>query len=183
VEKHVAKAKPKSNAAVFRSLEAELTDLCRVEHQTAEAAAKAEAQIAKVKARIEAICNLANFPERLSFGGERLSFGEHFIGLLNKRWRSSGDSNDYVRERDRLLVRLGEVSAEKPKRALEEARRQRVASKVNRNKQMAREFVEQRRLASKTSVSALKAKIGKRHNLGRSASIEAIDRGLKDLKT
>jgi hypothetical protein len=80
-------------------------------------------------------------------------------------------------------MRLGKVSAEKQKRALEEARGKRVAFKVNRNKQMAREFVQQKRSNKYISDSALKARIGKREHLGRSASIEAIDRGLKDLKT
>ena len=44
---------PKSSTAAFRSLEAELADLGRDEHQTTkDAAAKAEVRIAKVEARI-----------------------------------------------------------------------------------------------------------------------------------
>jgi hypothetical protein len=179
----VAKAKPKSNAAAFRSPEAELADLCRNEHQTAEAAAKAEE-------RIKAICDLANFPERLSFGGgerlslgggERLSFGEHFIRLLRKRWRSSQDFFDYFHEHNGLLVRLGEISAEKRKRILEDARWQRAARNVNRDRQIVQEYVQERKLRSDKDISdsALKAEIGERHGVKRSASIEIINRGLK----
>jgi len=45
---------PKSSTAALRSLEAELADLGRDEHQnTKEGAAKAEVRIAKVQARIK----------------------------------------------------------------------------------------------------------------------------------
>jgi hypothetical protein len=166
----VAKAKPKNNAGALRSLEGKLAKLCSYKDQTAEAP-KVEAQIAKVE---EAICDLANSVER--------DFGKRFVGLHRRRWRSSGDSNDYFRERDRLLVLLGEESAKKQKRPLEEFKRQRATSRIIRNRQMAEQFREKRSSSKHKSDSALKAEIGKRRNLGRSASIEAINRGLKDLK-
>ena len=47
----------------LHSLEAEFAELCRDGHQTtAKAAAKAEAQLAKVEARIKAICDWQIFP-------------------------------------------------------------------------------------------------------------------------
>jgi len=181
----VAKAKPKNSAAAFRSLEAELADLGRDEHQTTkEATAKAEARIAKIEAHIKAICNLTNFPERFSFGGERLiSFGEHFIGLLRNQFRSSGAFIDYHRERDRLLMRLGEISAEKQKQAPEESRRQRAALRSVRDEQMAEEYLRKRK-SSGLSASDLKAEIGRsfKYRLKRSASIAAVNRGSKSLK-
>jgi hypothetical protein len=172
VEKHVAKAKPKNNAGALRSLEAKLAKLCSYKDQTAEVP-KVEAQIAKVE---EAICDLASSVER--------DFGKRFVGLHRRRWRSSGDSIDYFRERDRLLVLLGEESAKKQKRTLEEFKRQRATYRIIRNRQMAEEFRQKKSSPSSKykSDSALKAEVGKRRNLGRSASIEAINRGLKDLK-
>ena len=171
----MAKAKPKNNAAAFRSLEAKFAKLqLPHHHKTKEAAAKAEARIQKAvekaEAHIKDICNLANSAEP--------GFGERFILLLRKQWRSSQDFIDYGRERDRLLVRLGEVSAEKHKRASEEARRQRAGSISDRNRRMAQEFLNKKR-HSRKSDSALMTEIGERYDLGRSASIEAIKRGLK----
>jgi hypothetical protein len=46
---------------------------------------------------------------------------------------------------------------------------------------MAQDFIREKGGLS-TSESALKAEIGERYGLGRSASIEAINQGLKDLK-
>ena len=172
VAKHMTTAKPKNSAAAFRSLEAEHADLCRDEHQTTkEAAARAEARIAKVEADIKDIANSVV-----------LGFGERFIRLLRNRFRSSGLSFDYFLERDRLLVRLEEISAEKQKRAPEERRRQRAAFLFDRNRQMAEEYRQKRNSPSykNKSDSDLKADIGKRHKLrSRSASIAAVNQGLK----
>lgn len=176
-EKHVAKVNPKNSAAAFRSLEAKFAKLqLPHHHKTKEAAEKAEARVAKVEARIKDICDLANCAEP-SFG----DFGERFILQLRKQWRSSQDFIDYGQERNRLLVRLGEVSAEKHRRASEEARRQRAVSISNRNRQMAQEFLSKKSNSYKSD-SALKAEVGKRRSLGRSASIDSINRGLKALK-
>ena len=177
-EKHVAKVNPKNSTAVFRSLEAKFVKLHPPrDHKTKEATAKAEARVAKVEAQIKKICDLANSAEP-GFG----DFGERFILLLRKQWRSSQDWIDYGQERNRLLVRLGEVSAEEHKRASEEARRQRAGFISDRNWKMAQKFLNKKSNSYKSD-SALKAEIGKLHSLGRSASIEAINRGLKALKT
>jgi hypothetical protein len=173
----MAKAKPKNSAAAFRSLEAELADLYRDEHQTTEeAAAKAEAMAAKAEAHIKDICNLANF-------AADPGFDERFIHRLRKRFRSSGDALDYHMDRDRLLVRLGEISAEKQKQAPEEFRRQRAALRSDRDEQMAEEYLRKRK-SSNLSASDLKAEIGRspKYRLKRSASIAAVNRGLKSLQ-
>jgi hypothetical protein len=165
---------PKSNTAAFRRLEAELADLCRDEHQnTEEAAARADARIANVQARIKDICKLA-YPEDPGFG-------ESFLRLLRNRFRSSGAFTDYAQERDRLLVRLSEMSADKHRRTLEESKRLTADSKVKRNEQMIEEY-RRKKDSSDLSASDLKAEIGKGHGLGRSASIVVIDRGLKPAK-
>lgn len=154
----------------FRSLEAELTNLCRADHHTSEEPpAKVEARIAKAEARIKAICNLVNCP----------GFSERFIRLLRKRWRSSVDWVEYDQERNCLLLRLRALPA------AEEHRRQCVDATSIRDRQMAREFLQKRNSPSykdkDKSVSVLKADIGKRHGLVRSASIAAVNRGLKSL--
>ena len=103
--------------------------------------------------------------------------------MLRNRFRSSGAFIDYAPERDRLLVRIEELSAEKQKQAPEEHRRRRAAFLSDRDSQMAQEFLNKKSNPhSFRSDSALKEEIGKRHDLGRSASIEAINRGLKSLK-
>jgi hypothetical protein len=170
----VATVKLKYSAAAFRSLEAEHADLCRNEHQTTkEAAARAEARIAKVEADIKDISNSV-VP----------GSGERFIRLLRNRFRSSGFSFDYALERNGLLVRLEEISAEKQKHAPEESRRRRAAFLSDRDRQMAEEYRRKRNSPSykNKSDSDLKADIGKRHRLrSRSASIAAVNRGLKSL--
>jgi hypothetical protein len=169
----MAKAKPKSSAAAFRRLEAELADLCRYEPQTTGVApAKAEARAATVEAQIKEICDLASSGEP--------GFSKRFMLRLRSRWRSSQNFIDYVHERNGLLVRLGEVSAEKHKRVLGESRRLHAVFIVSRDRQMAEEFLRKRNTSQ--SDSALKAEIGERRDLGRSASIKAVNRGLKALK-
>jgi hypothetical protein len=65
---------------------------------------------------------------------------------LRKQWRSSQDFVDYCQQRDRLLVRLGEVAAEEHKQASEEGRRKRAALIFDRNREMAREFLNKKRI-------------------------------------
>jgi hypothetical protein len=136
-----------------------------------------------VEVHIKTICNLANFPdsgERFSFGGERLSFGEHFIRLLRNRWRSSAAMGEYDIERNRLLLQLRKAFP-----AAEKHRRQCSEVTSNRDREMAKEFLQKRESPSYKgkSDSDLKADIGKdrRFRLKRSASIAAIDRGRKSL--
>jgi hypothetical protein len=169
VEKHMAKADRKNSVAAFLSLEAKYYEL---------AAKDAEAQIAKVEARVKDICK-QTIPDRDPFG----EFDERFIFRMRRRSKSSADFAEYVMYRDLLLNRLREISEEKHRRAAEKGRRQRAVEKSERNKQMAEEFLQKRKLPSNKSESALKAEIGRKHHgLGRSASIEAIKRGLKSLK-
>jgi hypothetical protein len=175
--------KPKSNAGAFRSLEAEHAELRRVKHQTTKAAAaKAKAQIAKVEEQIKNICDLANFPERLNFGDERLSFGEHLISLLRGRFRSSANAGEYAIQRERLLARLGEVSANKHRRTLAATKLGDADDRVNRDRQMAEEFIRKKKLSTGLSDTQLMVAIGKKYRLKKSAAIEAIKRGLKALK-
>jgi hypothetical protein len=135
----MAKAKPKNNAAAFRSLEAKFAKLRLVgHHKTKEAATQHETRIAKVEGRLKRICDVANSAER--------DLGDRFILLLRKQWRSSQDFVDYCQQRDRLLVRLGEVAAEEHKQASEEGRRKRAALIFDRNREMAREFLNKKRI-------------------------------------
>jgi hypothetical protein len=165
----MAKA-PKNIAAAFRSLEAEHADLGRDEHQTTkEAAAKAEARIAEVEAGIKDICKLA-YPDDPGFSA-------HFSRLLRNRFRSSRAAIDYAQARDRLLVRLGEISADKHRRTLEETKRLHADTRVNRDERMFEIYCREKD-SSDLSASELKFEIGKRHGLkSRSASIAAVNRG------
>ena len=183
----MAKAKPENSAAAFRSLEAEFFDLCRAEHRATEAAAATEARIAEVEADIKVICKLA-YPEGSDSGehlypiGEYPGFSEYFIRLLRRQFRSSGDFIDYGRERDRLFVRFSEIAADKHRRNLGETKRLHADYIANRDRQMAEEYL-QKEGSSNLSRSALKAEIGKSHGLrSRSASIAAVNRGLKSAK-
>ena len=135
-----------------------------------EAWLRAEARIAKVEADIKDISNSV-VP----------GSGGRFIRLLRNRFRSSGFSFDYRLERDGLLVRLGEIAAAKRKRAIEEVRQLSAVSIANRDRRMAEEFLRKRKTSS-DSDTALMVAIGKRHEVKRSAAIEAINRGLKALK-
>lgn len=150
----MAKAKPKYSAAAFRRLLAKLV------------AAKAEAS-AKVETQIKAICELAS-----------PGFGDRFVDLFRKQWASREDANEYLLQRNRILVWLGEFAAAKRKPNMEKARRDNVDFKADRNKKMVEEFL--RRRGSSNSDSALAAEIGERRGVGRSASIEIIKRGLED---
>jgi hypothetical protein len=159
---------PKSNTAAFRSLEAELAKLGRDEHQiTEEAAARAEA-------RIKDICKLAH--------PESPGFGESFIRLLRNRFRSSGASVDYAQERDRLLVRLGEISADKHRRTLEKSKQLSADSTAKLHEKIIQEYHQKEGSLGPRGATKLKVAIGKRHGLGRTASIEVIDRDLKSAK-
>jgi valyl-tRNA synthetase len=174
VEQHVAKANRNNSAAAFLSLEAKLNDL---ETPTTDAAAKATAvQIMEAFVRIKAICNLAH--------PAKPKFAERFIRLLSNRLRSSAHFAEYMQLRDHLLSRLTQISAEKHKQASEDHRRRRAVEKSDRNREMAEAFRSHKsnQQHSQKGDSALKAEIGKRFELrSRSASIEAINRGLKSL--
>jgi hypothetical protein len=142
----VATAKPKYSAAAFRGLLAKLVDLyvARSEAQSTEAAAKAKASIAMVEAQIKEIYELAS-----------PGFGDRFIVRFRNQRRSREDAIAYVDDRNRILVWLGEFSAGKRRRTLEEkSRPQRAAFIENRDRQMAREFLRKRN--SSSSVSVLK---------------------------
>jgi hypothetical protein len=163
----MAKA-PKYSAAVFRTLLTKLVDLyvSRSQPQSTGAAAKAEASVARVEAQIKDICEL------VSPGS-----GERFILLFRNQWRSQQDATEYLDQRNRILVWLGEFAAAKRKRDILDVRQGSAVFTANRDRRMLL-----RKTGSSTSVSALKAKIGERYGLRRSASIEAINRGLRDLK-
>jgi hypothetical protein len=158
----------------FLSLEHELTELRRPDQHNAKAEKAAEAGI-------RYICNKL-FPDRPDpldlFTGKR--FGERFVILLRRRWRSSEDASYYELERAHLLTKLAEISARKQKQAPEEYRWQRSARVAERNKRMALEFLSEREKNKSVSPSALIAKIGKRYDLERSAAIAGIKQGLKE---
>jgi hypothetical protein len=167
----VATAKLKYSAAAFRRLVAKLVDLyvSRSEPQSTGAAAMAEASAARVEAQIKEICDLVS-----------PGFGEHFILLFRNQRRSQADAIEYRDARNLILVWLDDFSAGKRRRVIKEVRQLGADFISNRDRRMAQEFL--RKSGSSTSNSALKAKIGERYDLGRSASIEAINRGLKALK-
>ena len=85
-----------------------------------------------------------------------------------------------TRTRAHLLTSLAEISARKQKQAPEEFRLQLSARAAKRNKKMALEYLSEREKNKSISPSALMAKIGKRHDLKRSAAIAGIKQGLKD---
>jgi hypothetical protein len=134
----------------------------------------------EVEAQIKEFCDrLYPDPQAtlLCPDGKLRTGGERFYFLFAKRWRSSGDYIDYVIERDRVFVRIAETSARKHRENLKDLNRKRW-NKNSRDMQMAREFL---RLKSTSDVSdtKLKWRIGRRHNLGRSASNDAINKGLQ----
>jgi hypothetical protein len=166
----VAKAKPKYSAAAFRRLLAKLADLyrSRSEPQSTGAAAKAEASAARVEAQIKEICGLVS-----------PGFGERFILLFGKQWRSREDANEYLLQRNRILVWLDEFAAAKRKPYIEKARQEKVDRNAIRNKQMLEEY-----LRTKPSWddgdTKLMATIGERRRVKRTAAIEIINRGLEE---
>jgi len=170
----MAKADPKYSAAAFGRLLAKLVDLyvARSEAESTEAAAKAEAQIAKVEAQIKEIYDL------MSPG-----FGERFILLFRKQRCSPEDAAAYLEQRNHILVWLGESSAAKRRREIVEARQVSAASRANRDRRWAEEFIRKKNLSTGLSDTELMAGIGKSHGLkSQSAAIEAVKRGLKALK-
>jgi hypothetical protein len=152
VEQHVAKAKPKNTAAAFRGLLAKL------------AAAKVEARPA-IEEQIKEVIELAS-----------PGFGGRFIDLFRKQWSSSDDAREYIYRRNLILEWLNKYAAVKRKPYTEKARQHKADSKALRNRQRAKEFL---RRKGSDSDSALKAEIGRKYDLKRSASIEAIDRELE----
>jgi hypothetical protein len=97
-----AKAKPKYSAAAFRRLVAKL-------------AAKAEASAARVEAQIKEICDLVS-----------PGFGDRFIDLFRNQWRSREDANEYLLQRNRILVWLDEFAAARRKPYIEKARQEKL---------------------------------------------------------
>jgi hypothetical protein len=145
-------AKPKYTAAAFRRLLAKL------------AAAKVEERPA-IEEQIKEVIELAS-----------PGFGGRFVDLFRKQWSSSGDAREYIYWRNLILEWLNEYAAVKRKPYTEKARRYKADTKVQRNRQMANEFL---RRKGSDSDSALKAEIGSKHELKRSASIKAINRELE----
>jgi hypothetical protein len=153
----------------------ELMDLCHsLDNPTT------EEEVVKVEARIKELCERL-YPDSDSTlfgpGGKLVTANERFLALFAKRYRSSQDFIDYVTERDRILARAAEQSAHKHRENLQNLSSQRW-NHDSRNMQMAREF-RTRKKSSHLKDSRLKEMIGRKYHLKRSASIEAIDRGLE----
>jgi hypothetical protein len=148
-----AKAKPKYSAAAFRRLVAKL-------------AAKAEASdAARVEAQIKEICDLVS-----------PGFGDRFIDLFRNQWRSREDANEYLLQRNRILVWLDEFAAARRKPYIEKARQEKVDRNAIRNKQMLDEYLR----AKPSCDTKLMATIGERRRVKRTAAIEIINRGLEE---
>jgi hypothetical protein len=100
-----------------------------------------------------------------------------FSALLNRRWHSSMDAAEYIHARDRLLASLAGKSAKKQTDYLRNHNRRRHQSKSDLNAKMAYEFLEfvWCNPTSRLSLTALKEKIGKKYDKGRTASIDGIN--------
>jgi hypothetical protein len=96
--------------------------------------------------------------------------------------QSSGDFLDYSLTRNRLLADLAKNAAMKQKNNLENTNISRQQSNSKRDVQMAQEY-QRKKSSSQLSVTALKANIGKKHDLKRTAAIEAINRGLEIIRS
>jgi hypothetical protein len=151
----VAKAKPKYSAAAFRKLLAKL------------AAAKAEAS-AKIEVQIKEIVELAS-----------PGFGPRFIDLFRKQWSSRQDANEYIYRRNLIIAWFGDYAAVRRKPHMEKARQQKLDRNAHRKRQMVDEYLRMKP-SWDDSDTKLKAYIGKKYGLKRSAAIEAINRGLQD---
>jgi hypothetical protein len=101
--------------------------------------------------------------------------GRDFWTLFKRHRRSSGDCADYWRLQNALFVEIAEESAQGHRENLNKLSGGRW-NRDGRDMQMAREF---RRLKKTSDLkdSRLKAVIGHKHRLGRSASIEGVNRG------
>jgi hypothetical protein len=108
-------------------------------------------------------------------------YAEWFCEKLRSRGRSSGDFVDYLHARDRLLTQLAEISTKKQRQILKERGRQRHEEAADRNIKLAEEFRRKYKPGSPPSASALKAAIGAKEGLTRSAAIAAVDDGLRRL--
>jgi hypothetical protein len=148
------------------NFEDELEDLCR--KLSSGALAKNEEAI--TEARVKEICKQLQSDR---FG----PMGRDFLTLFMRRFRSTGDLADYCAIRNPLFMEAATELARKNKKNLKKINSQRWNNDT-RDMQMAREF---RRLrpTSHLSATALKAQIGSRRKLRRSASNDAINKGLR----
>jgi hypothetical protein len=131
--------------------------------------------------QIAEICSQLPFGP-VFFGAESRPYAEWFCEKLRSRWRSSGDCLDYSIERTRLLTHLAEISTKKQRQILKERGRQRHEKAADRNIKLAEEFRRKYKPGSPPSASALKANIGVKEHLTRSAAIAAVDDGLRRLR-
>jgi hypothetical protein len=115
-------------------------------------------------------------PDGLPSGG--------IIGTFRRRNRSALQYCNWLAERNRIVARLGEVSALNQKRNLDKNPRDIKLIKIrNRNKQMAQRYLERKNYPwEDKSNTAIMEEIGKSHGLSRTAAIDAIKSGLKLLE-
>jgi len=148
-------------------LQDELRDLYYKVTATSEDEAILEARVKEIGAQL--------FPEGIPH-----PLGRDFWTLFAWQGRSSGDAVDFHRLLNDLFARLAAEAGQKHREDLGKARSQR--DKNNRNMQMARQFRRLKATNPNDADTCLKEKIGRQHNLKRSAAIEAINTGMKLLK-
>jgi hypothetical protein len=158
---------PKKLTAVsILKFEDELEDLC---HKLSSGAlTKSEEAIteARIKEIGEQLC-----PGMLD------PLGRDFRSLALRRLRSSGDLADYCALLNSLFMQAATEWARNQRKNLKNLISHRPNTNI-RDMQMAREFL-RLRPTSDVSGTDLKAAIGMRRKLGRTASIDAINRGLR----
>jgi hypothetical protein len=159
-------------ALKFLKLEDELEDLWK---KVLDDVTKAAA----IDSRIKEICRLlCPNPDEKVFP-LNLNRGDEFYLLFRNRLRSNADFAEYVAARHRAWAVVAERPARKQNENLQDLNSRRW-DHSGRNRQMAREF-RQRKPTSDVSDTALKAEIGRKRGLARSASIDAINEGLRSL--
>jgi hypothetical protein len=156
----------------FLELEGQLNELCGGKSDFDVEAAE------EIIGRIKEICS--RLPP-LFFGAESRPYGEWFCEKLKRRGKSSGDYLDYSIARSRLLEHFAEIHVKRQTHNLKEKARQRHQENADRNIALAYEYLRIRNKGSPRSDSALKEDIGRKSLLKRSASIAAIDDGLRRL--
>jgi hypothetical protein len=163
----------------FPELEAQLNELSGKSYPNEEAIPRQ--LINGIIGQIKEICSQLPF-DPVFWGAESRPYAEWFCEKLRSRWRSSGDCLDYSTERTRLLTHLAEISTKKQRQILKEKGRQRHEETADRNIKLAGEFLRKYKPGSNQSASALKASIGAKRSLTRSAAIAAVDDGLRHLR-
>jgi hypothetical protein len=160
------------------ALEDELKKLCAELGDPELTKKKAKATENRIKEICDALYSDLDSAVLISPDGKRVTAGEHFYHLFAKRTRSSQDFIDYVTERDHVWARVWGQSARKHRKNVQDLNRKRWNNN-SRNMELAREFL---RLQPTSDVSGtdLKARIGlRRYGLSRSASNDAINKGLR----